>query len=161
MARIVCTLIATLVLLIPKIALADSQLSVGAGIGAMYSGLGVNVSLYRADDIKFMSVGCIAYGRDSNGSHSACGPGVGWLKIGIFGSNDKHALGLYVGAVSVGIPPNRKGNEIDTVYGISMPYVFFFNGARNQGFNLGIAPAIGRYKDDTKGSLLLQIGYQF
>lgn len=155
----------TWILSVPNIALAESQVSIGVGLGSIYSGLGINVSLYEDNDIKYLSYGCFAVVTDTNGNRdSACGLGLGFLKAGILSKGNKHTVGLHLGAIAAARSLGKNGDgygSLDTVYGIGVPYVFFPSGLSDKGFNVGITPSIGNYKGDTLRRLLLQIGYQF
>lgn len=163
MSKIVHALLLTWILSVPNIALAESQISVGVGLGSMYSGLGVNVSLYEDNNIKYLSYGCFAFETDTNGNkNSACGLGLGFLKSGILSEGNKHTVGLHFGAIAAKRSWGQNGDSLlDTVYGIGIPYAFFPNGLSGKGLNVGITPSIGNYKGDALGKILLQIGYQF
>ncbi len=45
-------------------------------MGAIYSGLGANVSLLSKTDMKYISAGCVGY---SSRYGSTCGFGAGWI----------------------------------------------------------------------------------
>lgn len=150
---------------------AEEKLSFGAGIGTMYSGLGVNLGLKTDRQLKYLSLGCLAHQRSDANRDSACGAGVGIIRTDLFAAdNDKHGLGLYVGAVGSANESDPKViyepssitvvYEIKPIYGIGISYVYFWNGIFDKGLNLGITPAIG-FDNGAKGSVLLQIGYQF
>lgn len=134
--------------------LADSGLTFGSGFGALYSGLGVNIGVKREHDLRYLAIGCVGFGRSSDGTESSCGIGAGWIWTNIFPANNKSGLGFYVG-------PIDSDKDHDTVYGFGMTYVYFFKGIDGSSWNLGVTPTIGNYDRDTKGRLLLQVGYQF
>ncbi len=154
---------------------AEEKFSFGAGIGAMYSGLGINVGLKTDRQLKYLSLGCLGYSRtrssDVDERDLACGAGVGIIRTDLFAvENNRHGIGLYVGAVGseresdpkVIYRPNSvmAAYGVKPVYGVGASYVYFWNGISASGLNLGITPAIG-FNNGAKGSLLLQIGYQF
>lgn len=62
----------------------DKGFSIGLGLGAMYSGLGTNLSFVSDNDLKYISTGCVEHGS-INGS--TCGFGAGWIKTDLFGTN--------------------------------------------------------------------------
>jgi len=137
----------------------DKDLSFGIGAGALYSGIGINIGVQGENDVRYIAVGCVEMGYSSvSGWQAACGVGVGWIWANILPqSSNKHGIGFYLGPVS----SKRSGFVPKTVYGAGISYVYFFNGINNNGWNLGVTPAIGRRNGDTEGSLLLQVGYQF
>lgn len=150
---------------------AEEKFSFGAGIGAMYSGLGVKLGLKTDRQLKYLSLGCLGYKHNSENRDSACGAGVGIIRTDLFAAdNDKHGLGLYVGTVGsanesdpkviYGLGSMTVVYEIKPVYGIGISYVYFWDGILDKGLNLGITPAIG-FDNGAKGSVLLQVGYQF
>lgn len=165
----------TVFLLMPQ-AHAEEKFSFGAGIGAMYSGLGINVGLKTENQLKYVAAGCLGHSRGRSGNDVderdwACGVGVGMLRTDLFDAgNNKHGLGLYVGAVGSANESDpkviqRPGSTtvvygIKPIYGVGISYVYFWNGIFDKGLNLGITPAVG-FDNGAKGSLLLQIGYQF
>jgi len=134
--------------------------SFGLGAGTMYSGLGVNYGFVRGDDFSYLSIGCIALGySEIKGVISNCGPGAGWVKTNLIGEKNKHGIGVYVGPVVI-----NEGSGIDeykTVYGIGMPYVFFFKEDFSPGWNIGITPVVGHWDGKTKGGVIVQLGYQY
>lgn len=159
----------TVPLLSPQ-AQAEEKFSFGAGIGAMYSGLGVNAGLKTDKQFKYIAIGCLGYSRSGNERDAACGGGVGIIRTDLFsGTNDKHGAGLHIGAVMT-----RNGDsktiyepgsvtvvrEIEPVYGVGLSYVYFWNGLSRPGLNLGITPVIG-FDHGPRGGFGLQIGYQF
>lgn len=134
---------------------ADSDLTIGLGFGALYSGLGVNIGMKREHDLGYLAIGCVSFGHSSSsGTESACGVGAGWIWTNIFPASSKTGLGIYVGPVG-------SVKDFETVYGIGVTYAYFFKGIDARGWNLGVTPTIGSYDGDTKGGLLLQVGHQF
>ena len=130
--------------------------SFGVGIGALYNGLGGNFSLIRADDLKFISVGCSeASSSSSNGTNLTCGVGVGWLRSDLLSrKNSKHGLGI-----NLALDYDQLHSEVEP--SIRLPYVFFFNGLGRRGFNLGLAPLVRWDADGTELGLMFEVGYQF
>ena len=146
---------------------AEETLSVGAGLGAMYSGLVIKVGLKTNKQLKYLALGCPGYSYSSNrDDHEAvCGLGIGILRTDLFSAvNNKHGLGLHVGAVGTKRESNPAApfglGDMKAVYGAGVSYVYFWNGISAPGLNLGITPAIG-FDNGARGSLFLQIGYQF
>ena len=141
------------------VALCDDKISIGIGVGAPYSGLGVNIALITDRDFKYVAVGCLAhYDGDGGKSGNACGAGVGWLRSDwIATDSTKHALGIYLGPVT----SRRYKEEIRTEYGAGITYAYFLSGIEKPGLHLGLTPALYRDKGDTKGSIALHLGYQF
>lgn len=156
--KIVC-LCTVMLLVSTQTYAANNELSFGTGIGALYSGLGINISLRGESDFRFISAGCVELGyKTGPGWYSACGGGAGWIWSNILSKeSNKHGIGFYLGPVYSG------GSDIDpeTVYGAGIPYVYFLRGIDEGGWNFGFTPALGRHNGDTKGYLLLQAGYQF
>ncbi|MDX1253494.1 MAG: hypothetical protein IDH49_14840 [Gammaproteobacteria bacterium] len=158
---------------------AEEKFSFGAGVGAMYSGLGINVGLKTERQLKYVAAGCLGHSRSRSGDGVdsvderdwACGVGAGMLRTDLFGAgNNKHGLGLYVGAVGSANESDPKVIQrpgsmtvvygVKPIYGIGISYVYFWNGIFDKGLNLGITPAVG-FDNGAWGSLLLQAGYQF
>ena len=139
---------------------AGERNSFGLGVGSIYSGLGANYGFIRGDAFSFLSIGCIALGySETNGLIAPCGPGAGWIKTNLIGENNKHGIGIYVGPIAA-----NEGSTLDkdkTVYGIGMPYVFFFKEDFAPGWNIGITPVVGHWDGKTKGGVILQLGYQY
>lgn len=136
---------------------AADKTSFGVGVGALYSGLGGNLALIKADDLKYISVGCSEYTSSSlDGTNVTCGVGVGWLKSDILTKkNSKHGLGL-----NIALDYDGRHSELEP--SIRIPYVFFFRGLDRRGWNLGVAPLV-RW-DSVEGTdigVMLEIGYQF
>ncbi|TKB47458.1 hypothetical protein [Thalassotalea mangrovi] len=138
----------------------------GLGFGILYSGLGANVNVTKANDMKYASLGCL--GHSSEGG-LACGVGVGWIRTDLFDVDpfyaDKHGVGIYVGAVGSekSREPSRRFPDYDNeiVWGLAGSYHYFLNGIKNPGTNLGASFVIGNGNDDIEFGLLLQVGYQF
>lgn len=148
--------LALLALFRPATSFADNELSVGVGIGALYSGIGVNAALKGDNHIGYVSAGCIGIGHsDNSGWILPCGIGAGWIWTNLLtNANNRHGIGLYAGPVGM--------NEDDKArYGVGITYVYFLQGVKAKGWHFGITPAIGKENGDTKGSLLINAGYQF
>lgn len=137
--------------------IADDNVSFGVGAGALYNGLGANVSFVKKSDLKYVSLGCIAIGYSSNnGTSSNCGIGAGWMRSDILSENNKHGLGIHIG-----VTYNTSNDRNDTETFIGVPYVYFFKGMTSGGWNIGLTPIIGKHNGSIKGGLLLNLGYQF
>lgn len=131
--------------------------SFGFGVGSLYSGLGGNFALIKADDLKFVSVGCSEYTSSSlDGRSVTCGVGVGWLRSDILTKkNNKHGLGLNVAL-------DYDGFYSEFEPSIRIPYVFFFRGLHRRGWNLGVAPLVRwSAEEGTDLGVMLEVGYQF
>ncbi len=142
---------------------ASDEISFGLGMGAMYSGLGMNVGLRSENDFRYLSAGAIALGySDTEGSIVAYGLGGGWIRSDLLPtSNDRHGLGVYLGPV--GYRGRRYvGDPIETIYGAGVTYAYFLHGIGRPSTNLGLTLAAGENdQGDTSGYLLLQAGYQY
>ena len=99
---------------------AADKTSFGLGVGALYSGLGGNIALIKADDMKFLSIGCSEMSRSSiDGTDLTCGLGIGWIRSDIITKrNSKHGLGL-----NIAVDYDQRYSEIEPA--IRIPYVFF------------------------------------
>ncbi len=135
--------------------------SFGAGIWALYSGIGVNAALRSENDFKYVAAGCTGIGYSTNsGWILPCGVAAGWLWTGLLSStSNRHGLGLYAGPV--GINKGRNKNDDKARCGLGVTYIYFSNGSNTKGWNLGITPALGQENGKTKGGLLLNAGYPF
>ena len=135
---------------------AADKTSFGLGVGALYNGLGGNLALIKADDLKYISVGCSEFMSSSrDGTHVTCGVGVGWLRSDILTKkNSKHGLGLNIAL-------DYDGFESKLEPSIRLPYVFFFRGLDRRGWNLGVAPLVRWDADGTDLGVMLEVGYQF
>lgn len=140
---------------------ASDEITFGIGLGAMYSGLGMNIALRSEHDLRYLSAGCVALGySDAEGRIAACGVGAGWLWTNNFSdSNNRHGLGLSLGPIGYR-GRTYVGEEGDTIYGAGISYAYFVPGISRKGWNLGATLAVG-HKDDANGHLLLQAGYQY
>jgi hypothetical protein len=136
---------------------AADKTSFGLGVGALYNGLGGNFALIKADDLKYISVGCSEFMSSSlDGTHVTCGVGVGWLRSDILTKkNSKHGLGLNIAL-------DYDGFHSKVEPSIRLPYVFFFRGLDRRGWNLGVAPLVRWDADEgTDLGVMLEVGYQF
>ena len=71
---------------------AADKTSFGLGVGALYNGLGGNFALIKADDLKYISVGCSEFTSSSiDGTFVTCGVGIGWLKSNILTKKKQQA----------------------------------------------------------------------
>ncbi len=145
----------------------DKGYSIGIGIGAMYSGIGTNISFTSENDLKYISAGCTEY---SSLRGSACGFGAGWITTGLFDSDsNKHGFGVYISSVGEedyysytsttdGVEYYRHENDI---YGAGISYTYFTNGINHSGTTFGIS--IHATNADVEGSVggFFQVGYQF
>lgn len=143
--------------LTPVICFADNEVSLGAGVGSLYSGLGVNAALKGDNYIGYVAAGCVATGYSSgSGWILPCGIGVGWIWTDLLTkTNNRHGIGFYAG------PVGYKDNKSVARYGLGFTYEYFLQGISNKGWNFGITPAAGQLNGKTKGSLFINAGYQF
>jgi len=149
---------------------AQAETTFGMGIGAMYSGLGLNIGKRSSTALSYASLGCQGYstgnendaestGSASTGSESNCGVGFGRISSAIF-ANNRHAFGL-----SVAVSHNTDLDQ--TEVRLRPGYYYFFKGIDQAGFNLGIGPSF-YFDDSDKNDLdvneetsFINIGYQF
>ncbi|MEP1555025.1 MAG: hypothetical protein ABJJ44_20325 [Paraglaciecola sp.] len=135
--------------------LAD-EFSFGAGVGSLYSGVGVNIAMRSDTNLKYLSAGCVSY---SDRGGSTCGVGAGWVTTGLFDfQNTQHGLGAYVGVVGTESTIFRKD---EAIYGAGFGYHYFFNGIGISGANAGLSFVVGDANSGTHTGLMAQIGYQF
>lgn len=141
-----------------------SDVTVGAGLGSQYSGLGFNAGLPKGENLFLLSFGVTAMGaREDSGLASVYGVGATWFSTGaIPQEGDRHALGVYAGAIGGRI--EFRNNEVikkRSFYGGGLSYSYFFNGLSNSGWNLGLF--LGAYTKDDKwrGVAVPGVGYQF
>jgi len=131
---------------------AKEKISFGVGMGATYSGLGINVSHLSKNDMKYVSSGCISY---SSYYGSTCGVGAGWIKTDLLKTDsNKHGLGGYIGIVGREYKPNFFNPETEAKYGVGVGYHYFFNGIDKEGSNIGLTLV-------SDNAVFLQWGYQF
>ena len=89
---------------------AESEMSVGVGTGALYSGIGVNVGRRGEHTLGYLAAGCSVGYSSGQGWDVPCGVGAGWLWTDLLTkANNRHGLGIYVGPVSTrGFTGDRK-----------------------------------------------------
>jgi hypothetical protein len=135
---------------------AADRTSFGLGLGALYNGLGGNIALVKADDLKVFSLGCSeATSSSIDGTNLTCGVGFSWLRSDILTKkNSKHGLG-----VNVALDYDQFHSKTEPV--VRVPYIFFFKGIDRRGLNIGLAPFVRWEADGTEFGALLEIGYQF
>ena len=156
MVRRTVVLLLTLITVATGHSLAADKTSFGVGAGALYNGLGGNLALIKADDLRYISVGCSEFSHSSSGgTNLTCGVGLGWLRSDILiKKNSKHGLGLNIAL-------DYDGFESKLEPSIRLPYVFFFRGLDRRGWNLGVAPLVRWDADGTDLGVMLEVGYQF
>jgi hypothetical protein len=156
MIRRTAIVLAVLLAVVTGSSSAADKTSFGLGVGALYNGLGGNFALIKADDLKYISVGCSEFMSSSlDGTHVTCGVGVGWLRSDILTKkNSKHGLGL-----NIALDYDQFHSKVEP--SIRMPYVFFFRGLDRRGWNLGVAPLVRWDADGTDLGVMLEVGYQF
>jgi hypothetical protein len=135
---------------------ADNDISYGIGTGALTSGIGVNAALRGDNHMGYIAAGCLGIGKSSGqGWILPCGIGAGWIQTDLLTkANNHHGLGVYVGPVAKNA--NNKAR-----YGVGVTYVYFLQGVNAKGWNFGVTPATGQENGKAKGSLLINVGYQF
>ncbi len=145
----------------------DKRYSIGLGYGAMYSGVGTNLSFISKNDLKYISLGCVEY-SSSNGS--VCGFGGGWIKTDLFGANsNKHGVGVYVSLVDnesyTSYTSTTEGVEYrrheSNVYGAGLSYTYFMSGIDKAGTTFGVAVHATNADHEESWGGFVQIGYQF
>lgn len=135
-------------------ATANQRFSFGAGMGSLYSGLGINAGLRTNHDFKYISVGCVAY---SERYGKICGAGAGWISTNwLDPKKHKHGVGVYMGIVG---SKRVSFYDAEARYGVGVGYHYFFNGIGQSGTNLGVT--IMTDTDQTGVGGMLQLGYQF
>jgi hypothetical protein len=156
MPRRFATVFLLVVLAAAGTASAADKTSFGLGVGALYNGLGGNFALIKADDLKYLSLGCSEASRSSiDGTNLTCGIGLGWLRSDLVTrKNSKHALGL-----NIALDYDQLHSEVEPC--IRLPYVFFFRGIDRRGWNLGLAPLVRWDADGTEIGVMFEVGYQF
>ena len=137
---------------------AESELSVGVGAGALYSGIGVNVGMRGEHAFAYLAAGCSVGYTSDKGWDVPCGVGAGWIWTDLVTkANDRHGLGIYVGPVSTKGP----SGDVKAVYGAGLTYVYFFGDGVAKGWNLGITPTVKKEHGDYRAGALINVGYQF
>ena len=145
----------------------DKDYSIGLGLGAMYGGVGTNLSFVSDNDLKYISAGCVEY---SSNNGSTCGFGAGWIKTDLFGANsNKHGFGVYVSIVGnesyASYTSTSEGVEYydhdSDIYGAGVSYTYFMNGINKSGTTFGVSiHATNADFEDNYGGFF-QVGYQF
>ena len=147
--------VTSLFLTLPFQVIAEEKVTLGLGLGSLYSGLGGNIGLKSKTDFKYLSAGCISY---SSLNGSVCGAGAGWVKSDLFTENNtNHGIGVYLGVVGT---KNENFDE-KPIYGVGLGYHYFFSGMENSGFNVGATVVAGKENSGIDAGGMLQIGYQF
>ncbi len=141
----------------------EQEYSIGLGLGAMYSGIGANFSLVSKTDLKYISVGCTAYGS-ANGAE--CGFAAGWVTTGLFDLEiNNHGFGVYAGILGresyVTFEDNNYLYHENNYYGVGLSYNYFVNGIDKSGLTFGISIHTTNAKNDSRFGSFFQIGYQF
>jgi hypothetical protein len=135
---------------------AADRTSFGVGVGALYSGLGGNLALISADDLKYLSLGCSELSQSSlHGTNLTCGLGVGWLRSDVVTKkNSKHGLGI-----NLVLDYDQLYSKLEPA--VRIPYVFFFRGIDRKGWNLGLAPLVRWDAEGTQLGVMFEVGFQF
>lgn len=135
---------------------AEDEISYGVGTGALTSGLGVNTALRGDNHMGYIAAGCLGIGySNENGWILPCGIGVGWIQTDLLtNANNHHGLGVYLGPVGI-------NNDNKARYGVGVTYAYFMQGVNAKGWNFGFTPSTGQENGTAKGSLLINVGYQY
>ena len=135
---------------------ADNDISHGIGTGALTSGLGVNAALRSDNHMGYIAAGCLGIGKSNEqGWILPCGIGAGWIQTDLLSNaNNHHGIGVYAGPVA-------KNSHNKARYGVGVTYVYFAQGINAKGWNFGVTPATGQENGKAKGSILINVGYQF
>lgn len=145
----------------------SSPFSFGLGVGAIYTGLGVNAAMLSTTEMKYLSLGCNEY---SSVHGTSCGVGAGWIKTDLFGSHsNRHGLGFYVTSLGEETTTSYTTTDQGTnqywhrsaVYGLGMSYNYFSNGISKPGFTYGVSVHTSNAEYEGKLGGFLQLGYQF
>jgi hypothetical protein len=145
----------------------DKSYSVGLGMGAMYSGIGANLSFVSENDLKYISAGCTEY---SSITGASCGFGAGWIKTDLFGANsNKHGIGIYATLVGkekyASYTSTTDGTEYYThesnIYGAGVSYTYFMNGINKSGTTFGVSIHATNADFENSYGGFFQVGYQF
>ena len=137
--------------------------SVGLGMGAMYSGIGANISFVSKTDLKYVSAGCTEY---SSSTGASCGFGTGWITTELFNfDSNNHGFGIYGGALGKekihSIENGEYSYNEENIYGVGLSYTYFINGIDKSGATLGISMHATNAESEGSYGGFLQIGYQF
>jgi hypothetical protein len=137
--------------------------SIGVGMGAMYSGIGVNLALVSENDLKYISAGCTAYGSMSG---AECGLGIGWITTELFDfGNNNHGFGVYAGILgkenSYTYENNQYSNDENNFYGAGLSYTYFKSGINQSSLTLGLSIHATNADYDGNYGGFFQVGYQF
>lgn len=141
----------------------NKQYSIGLGMGAAYSGLGVNFSLLSKTDMKYISIGCIGY---SSRYGSTCGFGAGWIVTDLFDfDSNNHGFGVYVTKAGhesyVTLENGIYRLNDNEYYGAGVSYTYFMNGIDTSGFTFGGSIHATNAEYDKNINSFIQVGYQF
>jgi len=131
---------------------ANEHLSLGAGLGFAYSGIGLNIAQQSEQDMKYLSYGCVG---NTVISGTICGAGVGWITSRFFDNSNKHALGIYYGVIGV----ERQFFDEKKLYGLGFGYHYYLNGIGKSGSNIGLS-VVSNNKSE-QNAVILELGYQF
>jgi len=134
----------------------ENTATLGAGVGFLSNGLGVNIGLKNESSLRYISLGCFSISSsDSRGTETNCGLGGGWMTTYILNQkNNNHSLGIHLG-----VTHDNRINKNESRLGIT--YVYFFNGINGDGWNLGLSPTVEKRDEKTETVLMVQAGYQF
>jgi hypothetical protein len=145
----------------------NKDYSIGLGLGAMYSGIGTNLSFVSEHDLKYISVGCISY---TTYSGATCGFGAGWIRTDLLGANsNKHGFGVYVSLVGhesyTSDTTTTQGVEYydhdRDIYGAGVSYTYFMNGINKSGTTFGVSVHVTNAEFEDRYGGFFQVGYQF
>jgi hypothetical protein len=89
---------------------AADRTSFGVGIGALYNGIGGGFALIKADDLKYLSVGCSEFSRSSI-VHSEAEPSIRMPYVFFFKGLDRKGWNL-------GVAPLVRWDAEDTEIGV-------------------------------------------
>lgn len=139
---------------------AEESPAPGIGIGALYSGIGMNLAWRGHSSLRYVAAGCVALHHSSDtGWNNACGAGIGWIESSLIPQEgNKHGIGIYLGPIGYRGEPDAMAG---TLYGVGLSYNYFFQGITERGWNLGVTVAVGEDEGEYKKWLLSQVGYQF
>lgn len=141
----------------------EKKYSIGVGMGALYTGIGANLSIISTTDMKYISAGCV---ETSSVDDSTCGFGAGWIKTDLFDfDSNKHGFGVYASLVGHESDYTLENNEYvyhnEDYYGVGLSYTYFVSGIDDSGATIGVSFHATNAEFEGRFGALFQIGYQF
>lgn len=164
-------LLASIVLASTLSSTANADMTVGLGLGTLYSGIGLNFGTTTDTSLRYASLGCLGISlgntdidssdstERTQGDSSNCGVGVGYVTTSVL-SGKRQGLGLSLLATNNTVYKNNDGSNLEVT--VIPGYYFFFNGIDRSGFNIGAGANFGfREGQSVETGMTLNVGYQF